>query len=101
MHERRRHTRHDKQLVLSVATNDHKGAGVSKNVSAGGVLFYSASAFEIGDTLKLAFRNPLKRRERIEVAGTVVRTQREPRPLVLRHLAAVRFEEDLSQLAAI
>ncbi len=79
-------------------------AGITRNVSAGGVLFHSASRFALGQHLELRFRAPLTApthmRSEIQLTGTVVRVATDARDTAFRHLTAVKFDEPTPTLTA-
>lgn len=95
--ERRNYPRHMLHAVVGIDTTDRKDrVGVTRNLSATGALFHSASAFAEGETLSLMFRDPVSKEEQT-IAAVVVRTDVDP-PSVdchFPHLTAVRFERPL------
>jgi len=95
--ERRNHPRHLLHAVVGIDTADRKDrVGVTRNLSATGALFHSASAFYEGETLSLMFRDPVSHEDQA-VTAIVVRTDTDP-PSVDSHfpyLTAVRFERPL------
>jgi hypothetical protein len=98
--DRRTHTRFPTKVVFGIETavRDDR-AGVTQDISAGGALFYSLSAFEVGERLRMWCRDPNNDDCKIEMDATVLRVSRENRPVILRHLAAVRFDKPVARLA--
>lgn len=97
--ERRTTPRHLLHAVVGIDSTDRKDrVGVTRNLSATGALFHSASSFSEGETLSLMFRDPVSKEEQT-VTAVVVRTDVDP-PSVDSHfpyLTAVRFERPLSR----
>lgn len=95
--ERRRYPRNLLHAVVGIDTPRRKDrVGVTRNLSATGALFHSASAFDEGEVLSLVFRDPISETEQ-EVDAVVVRTDIDP-PTIDTHfpfLTAVRFERPL------
>jgi hypothetical protein len=99
MEDRRRYTRRTVRLVLGIETDSRKDrAGLTRDVSPTGMSFRSPSRFSVGETIKLKFRDPKARQRNVEVFGTVVRTQVEPKQFIFRHLAAVSFKGHIAVL---
>ena len=99
MAERRRHPRRTARLVLGIETDTRKDrAGLTQDVSPTGMSFRSPSRFDVGETVKLSFRDPQARQRQVEVYGKVVRTQLEPKQFIFRHVAAVSFQGHISAL---
>lgn len=92
MKERRRYPRQTARLVVGIETDERKDrAGLTQDVSPVGMSFRSPSRFDLGETIKLRFRDPHKDDRSVEVYGTVVRTRTEPEHYLFQHVAAVRF----------
>ena len=79
------------------ATNRTDRVGVTRNLSAKGALFHSASRFTPGETLTLLLRRPGKDGEH-RVRARVVRTElNDPdSDSIFCHLTAVEFDTPLS-----
>jgi hypothetical protein len=97
MDERRDEDRLQRYTVVGIDCGDHTDrVGITRNVSAKGALFHSASRFEVGDRLILITQTPgSDGEERVE--ARVVRTEVEP-PATdssFPHLTAVEFDEPI------
>ena len=102
MEDRRRYPRRTARLVLGIETDSRKDrAGLTRDVSPSGMAFRSPSRFDVGETVKVRFRDPLSKQRHVEVFGTVVRTQVEPRQFIFRHIAAVRFNGHIAALESL
>ena len=95
--ERRTYPRNRLHAVMGIETTSRKDrVGVTRNLSATGALFHSASVFEEGEILSLVFRDPISETDQT-VEAVVVRTDVDP-PTVDSHfpfLTAVRFQRPL------
>lgn len=95
--DRRSYPRNLLHAVVGIDTTRRKDrVGVTRNLSATGALFHSASAFDEGEILSLVFRDPISETEQT-VTAVVVRTDVDP-PSVdshFPHLTAVRFDRPL------
>jgi hypothetical protein len=95
--ERRDYPRLHLHAVVGIDTVERKDrVGVTRNLSATGALFHSASAFDEGETLSLIFRDPVSKEEQT-ITAVVVRTDVDP-PSVdshFPHLTAVKFDRPL------
>jgi hypothetical protein len=97
--DRRSFARHQVHAAIGIDTEARKNrVGVTRNVSAGGVLFHSASRFEVGQRLDLYFRARPILREEMHVRGRVVRVWHEARDhyTLFPHVIAVEFEHPLT-----
>ena len=74
-------------------------AGVTRNISAGGVLFHSPSQFRLGEELELRIRSPIGTALDRRVKGVVVRVATDTPDTAFPHLTAVAFQEPLEELA--
>jgi hypothetical protein len=94
--ERRRHPRHDIRTPIGIDSLTRKDrVGITRNLSESGVLFLTASRFEIGESLNMVLR--LRRGIDERVSGTVVRSQRKLGVHDLfTNIVAVEFHEPLS-----
>ena len=102
MDERRRYPRRTARLVLGIETDSRKDrAGLTRDVSPTGMAFRSPSRFDVGETIKVSFRDPEAKKRQVEVYGTVVRTQVEPKQFIFRHVAAVRFSGHITALESL
>ncbi len=92
--ERRNSDRKAIFAVVGIDTESRKDrVGVTRNLSAGGLLFHSASQFEIGEELDLVFRKSPKHKDH-HVTARVVRALHEPDGEgPFRFLTAVQFDE--------
>ena len=99
--ERRIHDRRALHAAVAIdATDRENRVGVTRNLSAGGVLFHTASRFQLGETLDLTFRGPPVIPVDTRVRGKVVRAHHDVREsdTLFPHLIAVEFEEPLAYL---
>jgi hypothetical protein len=74
--------------------------GVTRNISAGGLLFHTASRFQLGERLDIRFRaRPILDKETL-VTGRVVRAWHEERRYdsLFPHVVAVQFDEPVPAL---
>ena len=95
--ERRVFTRHDTQLVVNIETATRKNRfGVSRNASAGGLLFNTPSRFERDEAITLTFLFPS--RAPIRVNARVVRVETASDSLPFRCTTAVVFETPQPEL---
>lgn len=100
--ERRRHRRQKARLVVGIDSDERSDrAGLTLDVSPAGALFRSSSHFEIGEVLKLRFRDPRERNRNLEVFGTVVHARIEPARSLFPNIAAVSFRQDITALAGV
>jgi hypothetical protein len=90
--DRRRFTRHPVQVAVSITTDDrHDRVGVTRDLSASGLLFHSLSRFAIGERVRLVFQASQSRAN--SATGEVVRAVQDPNEAsLLRYLTAVRFD---------
>ena len=89
--ERRSCPRHPIHVAVSITTVDrHDRVGVTRDLSASGLLFHSLSRFQPGEKVWLVFQAA----ERANCAtGEVVRAAQDPHETsLLRYLTAVRFD---------
>lgn len=63
-----------------------------------GLSFRSPSKFNVGEVLKLRFRDPAEKNRSVEVYGTVVRVDRNNDHFLFRHNAAVQFQGEVVAL---
>ena len=100
--ERRVYTRHETQLVVNIETKTRKNRfGVSRNASAGGLLFNTPSRFERDEEIVLTFLFPT--RPALKINARVVRVEPASTSLPFRCTTAVVFETpqpELEQLLA-
>lgn len=99
--ERRIYDRRPVHAAVAIDAEDRDSRiGVTKNLSAGGVLFHTASRFELGEALDLTFRGPPVVPIDTRVRGRVVRTRHDAREsdTLFPHMIAVEFEEPLAYL---
>jgi hypothetical protein len=97
---RRAEPRAELNIVLAIeATGRDERAGMTRNVSRGGLVFHSASQYRPGEELSLRLAPPTSRELR-SVRARVVRTRVEPPELglLLKHVTAVAFEEPVDEL---
>ncbi len=97
---RRRHTRAPLKTPIGINTPNRKNrVGVTWNVSAGGVLFISASRFDLGEWIEVVIRTP--RQAERWLNGCVVRCWTEAgKHSLFTFIAAIKFdapEQDLLQ----
>ena len=98
MGERRRFERHPVKVAISVSTlaRRHR-VGVTRDLSASGLMFHSVSPFELGERVRLEFRAP--RVGQASTMGLVVRTVHDPDGASpFRYVTAVRFDAPLFEL---
>lgn len=97
MSERRCYERHPIQVPINVSTKVRRDrAGMIRDVSASGLLFHSASRFELGERVTVMFK--LAERKGI-TAGQVVRIAPDVNPENgFKFLTAVRFDAPLLDL---
>lgn len=96
--ERRDHQRDPLQTVVGIDSSDRaERVGVTRDLSAKGALFHSASRYRPGEQVSLRFRDPISEQELEGVGARVVRTDIEPieKGSFFCHLIAVEFEEPL------
>lgn len=97
--ERRIEQREPLHAVMGINSNgrSRERVGVTRNLSATGALFHSASRYRAGEHVKLRFRDPISHRELEEVRARVVRTDIEPieKGSFFCHLVAVEFDRPL------
>ena len=98
MGERRRFARHPVKVAVSVTSiNRRDRVGVTRDVSASGLLFHSVSEFQIGERVKVVFRPPRSRLS--STLGLVVRTRHDPdNASPFRFVTAVVFDAPLLDL---
>lgn len=96
--ERRRFPRRRLSTPIGIDTERKRGrAGMTRDVSAGGILFHSRSTYQIGEEVELRFRPPGAEEER-QARGRVVRTWEAASPdAFFRYLTAVRFHKPLAE----
>jgi hypothetical protein len=92
--ERRGFTRHPIQVAVSITTSDrHDRVGVTRDLSASGLLFHSLSRFAPGERVRLVFHAV---RRASCATGEVVRATQDPDEASrLRYLTAVRFDDPI------
>jgi hypothetical protein len=95
--ERRLFPRRRVLTPIGIDTEERKGrGGMTRDMSVGGVLFYTASRFKVGEEVEVSFR--VAGKEEITVRGVVVRVGRDPgSETVFNRVAAVRFHEPLAK----
>ena len=99
--ERRTHERRPVHAAVAIDTNERENRiGVTRNLSAGGVLFHTASRFHIGEALAVTFRGPPVVPVDTRVRGKVVRACHDVQEsgTLFPHVIAVEFEEPLDYL---
>jgi hypothetical protein len=91
MTERRRHGRVTFERPVNICTDTRKDrAGMARDLSPTGILFYSRSAFAVGERVELLFRTE---RELKTTTGRVVRASHIVNPnLVFPNATAVEFD---------
>jgi hypothetical protein len=101
--ERRCWSRRPVHAAVAIDASDRDNRiGVTRNLSAGGVLFHTASRFQIGEYLDLTFRGPPVVPVDTRVRGRVVRACHDVREsgTLFPHVIAVEFEEPLRYLSS-
>jgi hypothetical protein len=101
--ERRCYNRRPVHAAVAIDTTDRENRiGVTRNLSAGGVLFHTASRFNIGEKLDLTFRGPPVVPIDTRVRGRVVRASHDVREsgTLFPHVIAVEFDEPLKYLTS-
>ncbi len=99
--ERRIFSRRPVHAAIAIDTADRENRiGVTRNLSASGVMFHTASRFEIGDKLDVTFRGPPVIPIDTRVRGRVVRVLHDVKEsgMLFPHVIAVKFDEPLSYL---
>jgi len=93
--ERRRFFRKPIQIAVSVSTAERKDrVGCTRDLSAKGLLFHSASRFAVGERVDLMFR--LARQGPLTTAtARVVRAMRDRDQELFQHITAVEFDQPL------
>ena len=96
--ERREHPRRSVSTPIGIDTERKRGrAGITRDVSAGGLLFQSRGTYRLGEEVEVRFRPPGASSE-CRTRGTVVRTLRDTETdAFFHHLTAVRFHEPLPE----
>jgi hypothetical protein len=83
--------------AVGIDTPERKDrAGITRNVSAGGLLFHSMSRFTLGERMLLTYRDPATRQDS-QVPARVVRVASDL-PMTgnsFPHLCAVEFEHPI------
>lgn len=98
--ESRNRTRLDVCLAVELGSTERpQRVGLSRNVSASGVLVGSFSRFEVGTDVTVTFLVPGEADERRTVTGRVVRYQPGKLTDTWPHVMAVRFAEEVDWLA--
>ncbi|HEY4181275.1 MAG TPA: PilZ domain-containing protein [Kofleriaceae bacterium] len=97
MSDRRRYERHPVNVPVNVSTTVRRDrVGVTRDLSASGVLFHSISKFAPGERVVVYFKHNHKRGT---TAGYVVRAELdETTDGMFRFLTAVRFDAPLLDL---
>ena len=100
MHEKRNKVRREATVVMTIDAGERKNrAGVTRNVSTCGALFQSASRFAVGEHLTVRFRGKGQSEdEQIMATGRVVRADKRPRGVPLRHVIAVQFDDTIEEM---
>lgn len=96
--ERRAHERKSLRTPIGIDAESRKDrAGITRNMSASGVLFHSPSRFSIGEELELYFRSRDGGEQRY--TGRVVRTGTDPDVhTIFPHVTAVAFDEPVDHI---
>ena len=91
MQDRRQFTRHPIYVAVSISSEDNTDrAGISRDISAGGLLFHSSTRFAVGEYVEVRFR--IARADDARATGQVVRASRDPdAETVFRNITAVAF----------
>ncbi len=99
---RRETKRHNVCFPIEINTGSQPRVGLSRNASVTGLLLGSDKSFEPGQALSLKFRVGTGE-EHLTVGAKVVRTEvnNEAHIILWRHLAAVRFDNELGIAAAL
>lgn len=100
---RQREARHPVNTAVAIDVGDRRGrVGVTRNVSATGMLFHSASRFSVGDLLSLRFRAAPFMAAEGRVDAVVVRTEKAPleTQAALPFVTAVQFQRRVDEIAA-
>jgi hypothetical protein len=99
--DRRSFPRLPVHAAVGIETSVRKNrVGVTRNISAGGLLFHTASRFQLGERLDIRFRaRPILEGETL-VTGRVVRAWHEERrhDSLFPHVVAVQFDEPVHAL---
>jgi hypothetical protein len=101
--ERRNFYRRPVHAAIAIDTaNRENRIGVTRNLSAGGVMFHTASRFELGEELDVTFRGPPVIPVDTRVRGRVVRARHDVKEsgTLFPHVIAVEFDQPLPYLTA-
>lgn len=94
----RAYPRRQVTVPIGVATDERRDcAGITRNISAGGVLFQSVSRFDLGEELSLVFRVDAQQAE-LHATGRVVRTDLDGPRAALPFVTAVEFHGHVEPL---
>jgi hypothetical protein len=104
--ERREHARYEVWFPVRIeaAGGDGEALAVSKDAGSGGISISSAKAFQVGARVKVAFRGPSENSVEREVAGIIVRFDRNPDALhgnVWPYRMAIAFDSPLPELEGV
>ena len=98
--DRRRFERVDATYPIRVlrAGSEHERVGITKNVSAGGILFRARGRYEVGDRLWIGGSHGAEGDSGIFCLGEVVRvsTDRQSRRSEFPHLVAVELRKPIA-----
>ena len=84
---------------MNIDTDERQDrSGLTVDVSPSGALFRSASEFDVGDVLKLRFRDPRELDRDLEVFATVVHARVAPARSLFPNISAVSFRSDVAAL---
>jgi hypothetical protein len=84
--------------AIGIETSDRKDrAGITRNVSAGGLFFHSMSRFSLGERLRVTYRDPTTRQD-THLDARVVRVASDlpSSGSSFPHLCAVEFERPVA-----
>lgn len=97
MEHKRRHARRTIRFPLALETPAKPGrVGVARDVSVSGVLLGTPSRYALGQRVRVRFR-PRADGPTVDIAGTVVRSERNPEGDWLSRLVAIAFDRAVSE----
>jgi hypothetical protein len=96
--ERRQHARQSINVAISIGAARGERVGMSRDISATGIVFGSVSEFAVGERLRLKFRTGKGEYDHAE--GRVVRIGRDLDRYMFHNVTAVAFERPVPSLAS-